>query len=186
MEDLLAIMKKTAMVSRSSTPSSYGASSLDPLHGCAFQHYWMICRTVHNCATFLQCVWSLYSQPTSNSKWFAALYTLVQFLFSVNSHMDFECTSPTKRFAALSTLVELFCRMGKLVNLQTSRMVKCFLALVTFAKFLSTAVGCNKVHKGSGVCLWTQVTRIGLCYPKVWTLCTEWSSGTEDVMSAST
>ena len=38
------------MVSRSSTPSSYGASSLDPLHGCAFQHYWMICRTVHNCA----------------------------------------------------------------------------------------------------------------------------------------
>ena len=128
----------------------------------------------------------MYSQPTSNSKWFAALYTLVQFLFSVNSHMDFECTSPTKRFAALSTLVELFCRMGKLVNLQTSRMVKCFLALVTFAKFLSTAVGCNKVHKGSGVCLWTQVTRIGLCYPKVWTLCTEWSSGTEDVMSAST
>ena len=185
MEDLLAIMKKTAMVSRSSTPSSYGASSLDPLHGCAFQHYWMICRTVHNCATFFRCVWSCILSLLATANDLLHCTHLCNFS-SVWIVMDFECTSPTKRFAALSTLVELFCRMGKLVNLQTCRMVKCFLALVTFAKFLSTAVGCNKVHKGSGVCLWTQVTRIGLCYPKVWTLCTEWSSGTEDVMSAST
>ena len=57
--------------------------------------------------------------------------------------------------------------MGELVIIQTSSLVKCFLALVTFEKVLSTAVGRHVVHKGSAVCLWTQVTSISISTVRV-------------------
>ena len=41
---------------------------------------------------------------------------------------------------------------------------------------------CGSSHRSQGlnaVCLWTQVSRIGLCHLKVWTLCKEWLTCTE-------
>ena len=166
----------------------------------------MICCIVHNCTTYPQNGWAVRFQMCSLIGWFSTLRTLVQFLSSVNHHVDSKITSLSKWFAALHTLVWLFSsvnhhvgskitsrrkcfaalrtlvclllsRMGDLVIIQTSSLLKCFLALVTFINVLSTAVGRHIVHTGSAVCLWTQVTRV--CHHWGPTLCKEWWTYTE-------